>query len=158
MIKIKETSKAGVIANVNGVYGKLENGKFIPYTEKELNKKTSYKEELGWVEYESIDEWFYQYHEQKKIKKTLADKRVLIEENPDNYTLEEIWQCAVYITKHTNSWRGADLLMKSSKFKNALNKLNDYTITPIDGFILIKSGNKRYGNKRGWLSIEEILN
>ena len=56
-ILIKQTSKSGVLAKIEGVYGQLRNNVFVAFTQEELNKKTAYKDSYGWEEYSSIEEY-----------------------------------------------------------------------------------------------------
>lgn len=70
-IKIKETSHSGVIACVGGIYGKVTFGEFVPYTERELNSKTAYKDGCGWEEYASIEAYLEHrktFNEERKAK------------------------------------------------------------------------------------------
>lgn len=165
MVKIKETSKAGTIVNLNGVFGYIPYGKreFIPYTEAQLEKKTAHRDNSGWVEYESIEEYCTlrdeAYFAKKNEKKEFFKKMSMIEANPNNYTPIEIWQCALHLNRTLNNQMGADLVLADNPFsKRLLNVLGSYTVTPFDdGSLMIKANGKKYGNRRYWLSIEDIL-
>jgi hypothetical protein len=77
-IKIKETSKSGDIANIDGIYGKIIQGQFVPYTPAELEKKTAYKDPYGYKEYESI-EAFLEEKKQLKLQRKLENEAYAIE-------------------------------------------------------------------------------
>ena len=162
-IKIKETSKSGVLAHINGVFGQIRNSEFHPYSEIELQKKSAYKDNTGWVEYESIEEWVSltrKFNEERKNQRLEVESRMKdIIKNTDNYDALDIWQSAVWLNKQNSGWSGADLVLADNKLsKKLLEKLGTYTVTPFDdGTLMIKSGNKRYGNKRGWLDVESLL-
>lgn len=93
IIKIKDTSKSGVLAQINGVYGQLKDSIFIPYTEEHLAKKTAYKESYGWEEYASIEEFFQkkqQANEARKVDNEQRAERNAIIRNEENTRLAGI--------------------------------------------------------------------
>lgn len=64
-IKIKETKNA-IVAEVNGIFGQLVNNNFLAYSESDLIKKTAYKIEDGWSNYNSIEHYVTSRVEEKK--------------------------------------------------------------------------------------------
>ena len=120
-IKIKETSKSGVIANIDGVFGQLLGGIFVAYSEEELLKKTAYKDAFGWVEYQSIEEYFEfrkNFNEERKIKNAEFAKRCeekrseenrqlmkMISEGPIEATVENIKLLLLWLNEQNwGSW------------------------------------------------------
>lgn len=165
-VKVKETSKAGTIALVDGVYGTLFDNKFKPYTEQELENKSAYRDNFGWVDYESIDDYF---------EKSELSKRKQIEErslqrarynhiinNTELYKADEIYKAAMFVNKEQPStgWRAADALLRTNDFSvSLLKKCKSYTVTPFDnGDLLIKVDGVRYGNNRKWKNIFDLIN
>lgn len=87
-IKIKETSHSGVIANIDGLFGELKNGQFIPYTSEQLLKKTAYKDTFGWSEFQSLENYFNfrkEFNAERKIKNEEFWERV-------NKERKEAWE------------------------------------------------------------------
>ena len=117
-ILIKETSKSGTIANINGVIGQIKGidfKTFEPYNESQLATKTAYKENCGWMEFESIE----QYNEAYKLAKTARKERNLIFEQ--NQKEKEIKEDAI--------------------FAEMLNKTNEPTVENLE--IILKCLNRK---------------
>ena len=81
-IRIKETSHSGVIAEIGGRFGKIVNGEFISYTDDQLKKKTAYKDQSGWSEYASIEDYLNAsklFNEQRKVENKALEERIASE-------------------------------------------------------------------------------
>jgi len=98
-IKIMLTSKSGCIACIDNIYGTLNiDGHFSPYTERELLRKTAYKEKYGWKEYSSIDEYIQErtiYNEKRaaiKLQDNLRkeEKAIKDEEELNNLIVKGV--------------------------------------------------------------------
>lgn len=96
-----------------------------------------------------------------RLKNQLLKEKInLIADNPDNYTALEIYQAANFINKNENSYRGADVLLKSEVFKlKMFEHFKTFTVTPFDnGLLLIKCNDKiNFGNHRGYQDLEPYL-
>ena len=93
LIKIKETSKSGVIANINGVIGQLRNGTFVAYTDAQLANKTAYKDEWGWENFTSLEEYFLyrkNFNAERKIENEKFAAKVAENRKIENAKLQEM--------------------------------------------------------------------
>lgn len=111
----------------------------------------------AYAHYNNYIELMAQKAENERLEKESRFEKIAA--NPDDYTPAEIWQAAVYLTKSAKSWVGADLLLNSKVFCAAiLNKAKIFTVTPFDdGTLLVKVDGNRYGNKRGWSDITDLI-
>lgn len=93
LIKIKETSKSGVIAIINGIAGQLKAKAFVPYTDVELATKTAYKDEYGFQEFGSIEEYFLykeKFNAQRKIDNDNFALKIAEKRKNENAKLQEL--------------------------------------------------------------------
>ena len=122
-------------------------------------------EEIG--EFESLNvakkTLVEKYYKAKAIAREEAEKleqemRSVIK-NAQNHSPLEIWQSVRWAVRNGWGWKAADILLEDNPLSRKISeKLGSYTVTPFDdNTLLIKAGGKRYGNRRGWESVTELL-
>lgn len=141
------------------------------YTNKEFSKleeKVFIPANTVSIEAETIEDAYYNYvgvlMNERKQKKEAAEVNEKwaddVKINLQNYSALEIWKAARIINNRQYAgWQAADMLLETSAFSKAIFKTaKTYTVTPFDdNTLLIKVDGKRYGNKRGWADIEDLL-
>jgi hypothetical protein len=93
MIKVKNTSKSGTIFFINNEYGRLKDGRFVPYSKEELSIKTAYKDSYGWKDYHSIDDYIEArriYNEKRKKENAEIELKYAEIRKKENEKLESL--------------------------------------------------------------------